>query len=805
MIARGILLDADYSIGEKGESAIQLFLKTKNGLEIFLEKEFRPYFYIITQNAKKAAKELLGKEFGEEKAKILKIEEMQKNNAEGVLKLYFNSTRDLTAARHEIKGIGFERKEYDIQFAKRFLIDRQLEPMNYYEIDFEEQNRQKILKKIKKIEEIEIPLTICSIDLETLSPERFSNPEKDPILMISCADEKESIVFSWHAKLKSTNGLRVFESEKEMLQNFVEFVKQKKPDIIVTYNGDSFDFPYLRERGKQLGVKIDIGFDGTEPKAKKKGTETAVKLEGIQHVDAYQLILLLSRFTVVNLVKFDLESVSQQLFGEEKTKIKAVEINEIWKTGKNLKELVEYNREDSETALKIVLTYFPLLVELCKLVKQPLFEISRSSASQLVESLLINEAFKRNELIPNKPSEGQVKQRLLATFKGGYVKEPIAGLHENIAVLDFSSLHPTIIISHNISPETLNCEHEKCKNGKNLSPDKDWFCEQKKGFFPTILKQILETRMGIKKQLKKIDKKNKDYALLDARQHALKILLNAHYGYLGYARARWYSRESARAVTAWSRHYIRETIHKAEQEGFIVLYSDTDSVLMEIPPSKSRKDIEEFLQKIDRELPEAMQLDLEGYYKRGIFVSRREGTAVAKKRYALIDYNDKLKIVGFEYVRRDWSNIAKETQKSVIEAVLKEGNPEKAVQIVRKKIEFLKSGKVPKKELVVLTQIKKPLDKYETTGPHVEAALKAIKRGKELEVGSVIGYIITRNGNSISDKAELEEYVKEGNYDADYYIEHQVVPAIIMIIQELGYSKDDLLHGGKQKTLGSFG
>lgn len=236
-----------------------------------------------------------------------------------------------------------------------------------------------------------------------------------------------------------------------------------------------------------------------------------------------------------------------------------------------------------------------------------------------------------------------------------------------------------------------------------------------------------------------------------------------------------------------------------------ILLHNTDSCFLGIPKEKSRKDIEKFLALIDKELPEAMNLELEGYYKRGIFVSRREGTAVAKKRYALIDYNDKLKIVGFEYVRRDWSNVAKETQKKVIEAALKEGNPEKAVQIVRKEIEFLKSGNVPKKDLVVLTQIQRPLDKYETIGPHVAAARKAVKRGKELEAGSVIGYVITRNGNSISDKAELEEYVKEGNYDADYYIEHQVVPAIIMIIQELGYSKEDLLHGGKQKTLGAFG
>jgi len=174
----------------------------------------------------------------------------------------------------------------------------------------------------------------------------------------------------------------------------------------------------------------------------------------------------------------------------------------------------------------------------------------------MVEQLLTIRSFEKNYLIPNKPTEGEVNQRNLQTYEGGFVKEPLPGLHENIAVLDFRSLHPTIMIAHNISPETLKCDHSKCESGNNLSPDKDWFCEEKKGFIPEILEEILANRMEIKKEMKALPKDSHEYKLLDGQQHALKILLNSHYGYLGYSRARWYSRESARAVTAWSRHYI---------------------------------------------------------------------------------------------------------------------------------------------------------------------------------------------------------------------------------------------------------
>ena len=140
-----------------------------------------------------------------------------------------------------------------------------------------------------------------------------------------------------------------------------------------------------------------------------------------------------------------------------------------------------------------------------------------------------------------------------------------------------------------------------------------------------------------------------------------------------------------------------------------------------------------------------------------------------------------------------------------MEAVLGEGSEEKAVGIVRDVISRLQAGEAKKQELTILTQIKKPVAKYESIGPHIAAAKKAIARGKEIGVGSIVGYVVTKSGKSISDRAELEEYVSRGNYDAEYYIENQVIPAVKHIMRELGYDAEDLIHGGKQKKLGAFG
>ena len=657
------------------------------------------------------------------------------------------------------------------------------------------------IKKVKIFEEPSPNLTYAAFDIETLSPGRFSNPEKDPVLMISLFKGDKGILLTTNKKLKGSKGVEVFADEKKMIQGFTDFLEKEKVDVLVTYNGDNFDLPYLKDRAKTLGFKLQFYPVNQGPSIRSVGRDNIARLHGIQHLDAYQMLRFLNRFGVVSLVKFGLESVALSLFGDDKNKITHEEINEIWKTGKGLKELAKYCIEDSETALKIAKRYAPLMAEISKLVKQTLFETGRSSASMLVEYLLMNKAIVERKIAPNKPSDEETRQRIMQTFKGGYVKEPIPGLHERLAVLDFSSLHPSIMISHNVSPETLDCKHKECQ--KNKAPNNHCFCTKEEGFLSGILKELFETRMGIKKQLRELKKKGKQDLLLDGRQHALKILMNSFYGYLGYARSRWFSRECASAVTAWSRHYVQEVLAKAEKQGFESLYGDTDSAFLLMPKEKNEKDVEEFVEEINKSLPGVMNLELEGFFKRGIFVTKESGEG-AKKKYALIDYNNKLKIVGFEYVRRDWSGVAKETQRQVITAVLEEGNPEKAAQIVKETIEKLRSGKAKKSELVVLTQLKKPLEKYAAIGPHVAAAKKAIERGKEMEVGSVIAYVITRSGKSISDKAQLEEYVKEGNYDSEYYIENQVVPAVIKIMKELGYNKQDLLHGGKQSKLGAF-
>ncbi|HLC79610.1 MAG TPA: DNA-directed DNA polymerase [archaeon] len=790
----GILLDCTYKFDEKANAIIQLFFSTANSIEVFEDRSFKPYFYLISKSPKDTISALHSHDFGEG-VKVLTCSEIEVENAKNVIKVEFKNPQELVKARESIESIEgvLEKREYDIPFTTRYLIDKKLRPMDGVEVEYENGQIKNIKSSIVSHE-----LRIASLDLETYSPGRFSDPKKDPILMAVLCTNKWTKVYTY--KKTDAKSAVVLKDEKEVVEKMLADLREFKPDILVTYNGDSFDLPYVKERCERLKVNCDFGFGGV--RLSRNGLFSAAEIKGTQHLDAFTLVKFMTRIGAISLIKFDIENVSEKLFGKPKAKVAAAKINELWDRGE-IDSVVDYNREDGEVTLQLAKEFLPLQIQLCAMLHDTLHEVSRSTSSQMVEQLLLVKSHELGRISPNKPTESEVNTRTLQTYEGGFVKAPLPGLHENIAVLDFRSLHPTIMIAHNISPETLRCEHEECKRGKNVSLDKDWFCEKRVGFLSGILEEILKDRTELKHRAKKMDKADPEYKMLNARQHALKILLNSHYGYLGYPRSRWYSRECARAVTAWSRHYIQTVMGKAEEQGFKVVYGDTDSLFLLMPKNRSEKEVHEFMQNVNSQLPSTMELELDGIYMRGIFVTKREGGA-AKKKYALIDAKGNLKIVGFEYVRRDWAIIAKETQKGVIEAILKEGDTAKAIAITKEVIKKLKAGTVPKKELVIMKQLKRAPAKYDSPGPQVAAAKKAMARGKDIDVGSIIAFVVTKGSaksKSISERAELEEYVKEGDYDSNYYIEHQILPAVALIMHELGYSKEDLIHGGKQSTL----
>jgi DNA polymerase I len=464
-------------------------------------------------------------------------------------------------------------------------------------------------------------------------------------------------------------------------------------------------------------------------------------------------------------------------------------------TKEELEDLARYNLSDVYALQKVYDSFIPIMIELSRVTCDVLGDVCVSTTGQLVEFMLMRHSTMSRELIPNKPSEQETRTRLRNPIEGAYVKTPEPGIYSKLVLFDFRGLYPSIIISHNIDPSSL------CSTCEDYyeSPTGARFDKKRSSIMPLILKYLIDQRSSVKRAYKK-DPSN---IVLGSRSSALKILSNSFYGYLGYARSRWYSRECAASVTAYERQYIKDAIERAEKSGLHVIYSDTDSIVA-LLGNKSNEDALKFMQEYNKSLPESMELELEDFYSHGVFVGKKSGEGVggAKKKYALISETGRIKIRGFELVRRDWSRIARDTQRKVLEVILKEGSAEKAAAIVRDVINSLRSGTVPLSELAISTQIRKSIDSYDVTSPEVAAARSAVKAGiksREDFEGSVISYIITKHGNSTSEKAKLEELAQD--YDAEYYINKQVLPATMRILKELNFKEEEFAGGGTQKKL----
>ncbi|MBI5066036.1 ribonuclease H-like domain-containing protein [Candidatus Woesearchaeota archaeon] len=805
MKASFYLTDITYK-EEDGKAVIYLFGRTKEGQRLIVkDSSFQPYFFV-------QLKDLLAidklKELKLEGCKVLEVKAIKKNYLEKevvVHKIIVNLPRSVSIIKEEIKKWPEIEQvlEYDVLFTRRYLLDKKITPMTLLKLEGEQINEAAkapviLATKIEQESEEVLPkIKILALDIETYNPEgKTMNPKKNPIIMLALKGEKYDKVLTW----KRINGknIEVLKNEADLLQRFKEIIEEEKPDVITGYYSDGFDLPYIKERADRYKIKLDLGTDYSELQIRGK-TDKVASISGIIHVDVLKFIRRVLR-TTLNTDTFNLESVAQELLGEHKHDVPLDLLAQTWdkEDEEKLKMFAEYNLHDANLCYQLCQKLLPNMIELVKVISLSLFDVQRMSFSQLVEWYAIKKAQEFNELIPNKPGFYAQQERIKKRVHGAFVFKPTPGLYSKIVVFDYRSLYPSIIASHNISIGTINCE---CCKGKKKVPTEFselWICEKKQGFLSTIIKEIIDKRAEIKKALKQDQS-----TLLKARSEALKLLANSFYGYLAFAVARWYSFEGAEATTAFARFYIKDLISKAQENGFKVIYSDTDSCFI-ILENKTKKDAIKFCEEINKNLPGSMELDLQGYYPSGLFVGAKGTTSGAKKKYALLDEKENMIIKGFETVRRNWSFIAKEVQKKVLDIVLKEHNKQKALSYVKETVKKLEKNQEEISKLIIFTQLQKSIDEYENISPHVAAAQLLEKKGQPVVPGTMLKFIICKGEGKIRDKVKLPEDVKQEDYDGEYYIDHQIIPSVESIFSVMGIDVEKELRTKDQTTLAAF-
>ncbi len=835
------LIDADYFMNGN-KPIIRLFGRKQDGKSacVFVTG-FDPYFYVKGDIKK------IFSVMGDDK-QIKDLEEVEKFLAIGyhdkkakLVKVICYSPKDVRGLREKYEQEDFIDKTYesDILFKYRFLVDNNIHGMDWLSMNvnkiytqttkcdtYETDVRESEIKILNKIENSD--LKYMSFDLECISTEsnRMATGKYDPIIMISCVfshefrGKKKHVICAKHTKLDDKDiVLKCFSEEKDMLEEFQRIIMDYDPDILTGYNINGFDIPFILERLRINNLPCALGRTPDFTYVRSYGPNNESVISGRVVVDSFQL---LRRDVYVRLPRYDLGTVAKIMLDDEKLDVKHKDMEKHWNSLKGTQKLIRYCAKDSELALDLLFKKRLLdkFFELSK-VSGVLLQDSLGGQSARIEIRILHEFRDTEYVLPTKPNDAvinkRVQERKKKGLKGATVLEPDKGLHTKgcTLILDFKSLYPSLIITYNLSPDTLITEEspELKDDEKHVSPLNDIFVDSKvhKGMLPRILEKLLESRAHVKKLMSEA-KNDHEKAILDARQSALKILLNSFYGYTGYLKARLYVMAVAGGVTAYGRDNLIKTEKLIKDKyGLSLSYGDTDSVFVatkEEDLDKAKQLGDEISKYVTDNLPGVLDLEFEKIYRTFLILT--------KKRYAgwsfVLDYSsgkmkwkDKIEMKGIETVRRDWCPLVSDALNEIIEIILKQGDIQKAVDFIKNIIINVKENKIEIEELVVVKGVTRALSAYKGIQPHIELAkrLNQRKPDEPVIVGDRIGYVITRGNEMLSKRAESVEYIKEKGLeiDSDYYIDRQLLPPVERILASMGIEKNELLGFGRQASI----
>jgi DNA polymerase I len=668
--------------------------------------------------------------------------------------------------------------EYDVRFAMRYIIDNNVIPCGWHEVEAVEATASKdvcvdemyLAKSVPKaVEKAEAPaLRVLGFSSVYYSKEGSPKPVRNPVVIISTVTNKGE-----HKQFVAGDD----RNDKPLLEAFTDYVRSFDPDIVVGYGNNTMGWSYLRERCKNHRLKLNVDRTPTEPHTSVYGH---VSLSGRANLDLADYVEEFPEVKVKNLANFaDYLGIMKI---ENRMIIEDIDFADYWDKKETRGLLKNFASDNTKCVMGLTEAILDFAMQLSSLVGLPLDHVGTAAAGFRVEWFLIRRTHSLGELVPKRIEQPY------KPYAGGLVLQPTPGLHENIAVLDFKSMYPSLMIEYNLSPDTYVSPKDPIPSGGVYeAPEvKHKFRKEPPGFYKEVLSYLIGVRDQIRPKMAKLKPGSAEYRVLDARQKVVKIVTNACYGYAGWTGARWYEKPVAEAAAAWGRHTILTAIEMAKKAQLKVVYGDTDSIFLGNQPGK--------IEKLSKEIRESMGLEVKPdvVYVRVFFTE-------AKKRYAGLLPDGRLDIVGLEVVRGDWATIAKHVQEKVLEIVLREQSPTKAADSVQQFIYELRQKRVPFRDLVIWKTLTKPAEEYEVRASHVEAAKMLRAKGWELSIGDKIGFVVIAGTGRLYERVKPFMLATYDEIDVEYYVSKQVVPAAARILESFGITEEQLLQKEKRE------
>jgi DNA polymerase I len=364
-----------------------------------------------------------------------------------------------------------------------------------------------------------------------------------------------------------------------------------------------------------------------------------------------------------------------------------------------------------------------------------------------------------------------------------------------VVVLDFKSMYPSIIISHNLCFTTLSAE------GTTVAPSGARFLAPsvRRGIIPAILAELLADRDRFRREARSAPT-SELAAYYDGLQNAVKILMNSFYGVLASSFYRFTNKDIGAAITSFAREAITSIIHELESEGHEVVYSDTDSVFVRSPVA-SLDGAKEFGEKLAKRFThEGVTFEFQSVYE--AFFSHG-----VKKRYVgrTVWPREEVVVRGYETRRTDAFDYQSAALLEVFDLVLK-GDTDGAIRRSRELVQAVRNREVPAERLVIGRTVRAE-DEYNESTRDALPFLRVFKQlkaeGYDVIPGMRVSWIVTDSRQSpqaIEPWVDGRAFTKQPDWD--YYAD-RVAQTLGRVTEVFDWDAAALLRGSHQRRLGS--
>ena len=691
---------------------------------------------------------------------------------------YFQTMDNLYKAKD---SGGIRSYEADVRTTERFLMERFIKGYIEFSGDFTQEKGVRVFKNpqvrgVKKSKDI--GLSLMSFDIETSRGNdlysigiqyKDAGKEIRRVHMVG-ADQGQ-----WEQD-EVPGEIFYYPDERSCYKAFENDVKELDPDLFLGWHVVGFDMAFLERKVTSWGDSLNLGRKESKVfiTERQGGTQYA-RIKGRVVIDGPNAM----RAAFYQFESWKLDSVANELLGTGK---------DIEETGlAKVEEIERRFREDKPALGKYNLLDCILVTDVIEKVglvdlMQTRVELSGMLMARQGVSTAAFDFF----MLPKLHRKGFVAPNVVDISRdvhaaGGYVLTPKSGLHQHVIVLDFKSLYPSIIKTFKIDPYSrLKSDVDSLQTPAGIK------FSGSEHILPEFIEELMQKRAKAK-QLK-------DPYL----SQAIKILMNSFYGVMGSAGSRFYHADLPTAITGSGQWILRETIEYLENDGYEVVYGDTDSIFVKLPTGERAFDkgavlaqrANDHLQKsllTHFKVESQLEVEFEKYYRKIFFPELRTGEGGAKKKYAGImvipSGEDSLQFSGMEFVRSDWTRLAKKFQYELYEKFFSEVDVEDTLKDL---VAGLKQGDFDR-DLVYKKRLSKKLSEYtKSLPPHVRAAKMAEEAGHKIE--REIYYVVTRRG-------PIPIQLAHDDVDYNHYIDKQIRPIAEVILGPLGKSFDNIVTG----------